>query len=366
MKVLMISRPTLFTVPGGDTVQMVETAKALEKMGVTATIHTDGSTPEYDRFDLMHFFNVIRPGNLIPHVRNSRLPYVLSTIFVDYSEIERHYRGPFFSRASQLCGPDGVDYLKTLARWAKNGEHPGDPGYLWRGQKKSVESLLNGAAVLLPNSHSEYDRLKKRYRCNRPYIPVPNGVSTDFLSYPGRENAERNGVVCVGRIELIKNQLVLIRALNGTGIPLKIIGKPAPNHLKYYEACKREAGENVTFTGQLDQACVMAELSKAKVHALPSFFETTGLSSLEAAAMGCNVVITAKGDQREYFEDWAHYCLPEDLDSIRTAVENALATPVNHGFSQHIAEHFTWEKAAEATLRAYHQAIGSQVIVSNE
>jgi glycosyltransferase involved in cell wall biosynthesis len=64
------------------------------------------------------------------------------------------------------------------------------------------------------------------------------------------------------------------------------------------------------------------------VHVLASWFETTGLVSLEAAMMDCNVVVTKKGDTVEYFSDMAYYCEPDDINSIRNAIEKAYNNPV--------------------------------------
>jgi glycosyltransferase involved in cell wall biosynthesis len=89
------------------------------------------------------------------------------------------------------------------------------------------------------------------------------------------------------------------------------------------------------------------------VHVLPSYFETTGLSSLEAAVMGCNIVVTDKGDTRDYFKNDAWYCEPEDPASIRQAVEAAYDAPYNEAFRQRIFQEYTWKRAAEETLKAY-------------
>jgi len=91
----------------------------------------------------------------------------------------------------------------------------------------------------------------------------------------------------------------------------------------------------------------------AKVHVLPSWFETTGLSSLEAGAMGCNIVVTRKGDTEEYFKDMAYYCEPDDVESIRNAVLQAYTNPVNPYLQDYIFSHYTWKDTAEQTLQAY-------------
>ena len=92
---------------------------------------------------------------------------------------------------------------------------------------------------------------------------------------------------------------------------------------------------------------------KAKVHVLPSWHETCGLSSLEAAAMGCNIVITDKGFTREYFGENAFYCNPASPESIFNAVEQAAQAGYNSVLQQKILHHYTWQQAAASTLKAY-------------
>ncbi|MBD0287388.1 MAG: glycosyltransferase, partial [Flavisolibacter sp.] len=136
---------------------------------------------------------------------------------------------------------------------------------------------------------------------------------------------------------------------------LTIIGKPSPNHIGYYEQCRKLAGQykNITIINHINHDQLSAVYKAAKVHVLPSWFETTGLSSLEAAVLGCNIVITEKGDTKEYFGDHAYYCQPDDVDSIRTAVVKAYNDPVNPKLKEFILNNNTWMKAAQQTLAAY-------------
>lgn len=61
MKILMISRATLFTAPGGDTIQIMETASHLRELGVQVDIKLTNEEIAYSDYDIVHFFNMIRP-----------------------------------------------------------------------------------------------------------------------------------------------------------------------------------------------------------------------------------------------------------------------------------------------------------------
>ena len=94
-------------------------------------------------------------------------------------------------------------------------------------------------------------------------------------------------------------------------------------------------------------------MKAAKVHILGSWWENTGLVSLEAAMCGCNVVTTNRAPWREYFEEDAWVCDPASPEDIRTAVESALAAPYNRRLADRIQRRFTWSLAAQALTQAY-------------
>jgi len=167
----------------------------------------------------------------------------------------------------------------------------------------------------------------------------------------------KNAVICMGRIESRKNQLNLIRALNNTQYQVYIHGKPSPNNMAYYEQCKLEAAANIHIEGHLGEEMLYTAYANARVHVLPSYFETTGLSSLEAAVMGCNIVVTDRGDTRNYFGTDAWYCEPEDPASIKRAIDEAYNAPYNEKFRERILANYTWRRAAEETLDAYKQVL---------
>ena len=197
--------------------------------------------------------------------------------------------------------------------------------YRLKGQSGSIRKILQKAVMLLPDSNHEYQRLKHRYRGTTPYRVVHNGIDPGMFKSSGPVQKKDRLVISVARIEGLKNQLNVIRALNGTKYRLLLIGSPAPGQLSYYRLCRKTAKSNVEFINHIPRQELVQYYQKAKVHILASWFETTGLSSLEAAAMGCNVVITDR-DAKEYFHDVASYCDPASPASIYAAVEKSASS----------------------------------------
>jgi glycosyltransferase involved in cell wall biosynthesis len=367
VKVLFQSRKTLFTAPGGDTIQMVKTSEYLEKTGWDIEISTE-LEPDLKEFDIVHIFNLMRPQEVYLQAVNAKKfgkRLALSTIYGPYTEFDQHARMGLAGQLAKVLKREPIEYLKVLARALSKREiHKGTLILLAKGFHNLQREILKLTDVFLPNSESEMQRVwgdfpklaKKRYKV------VPNAVDTRLFGISSIEEPEklrgfRVDILCVARIEGRKNQLNLVRAVNETPYTLAFIGQPAPNNQAYYAQVRQEAGPRVQFVGQVNHQDLPCYYRAAKVHILPSWMESPGLSSLEAGAMGCNLVVTDKGDTREYFGDQAIYCDPASVDSIRIAIEKAMDRENNGQLQERILQNCTWEKAAQVTLEGYKLAL---------
>ncbi|MBN1374346.1 glycosyltransferase family 4 protein [Candidatus Dojkabacteria bacterium] len=365
MKVLMQSRQNLFSDPGGDTVQVNKTMESLEKLGVTVDCSVE-LTPDISNYDIVHVFNITRPHEAYLQVNNAKKygkKVVLSTIYVDYWEYERYVRGGFLGLLAKCTNRYFVEKTKVLLKCIKHFEvHDGFWQVLKKPYLKVVQQIVSLSDLLLPNSESEMDRLINNFVLDRRklvYRVVPNAVDIDFFSrdkvihVPKDLLPFKGCVMCAGRIEGRKNQLKMVEALADTKYNVVLAGQPSPNSKSYFKEIEKIAASNVFTLGQQDKERLRALYSIAKVHILPSWMETTGLTSLEAGVMGCNIVVTEKGDTREYFGDKAFYCDPASTSSIRDSVAKAFSAPRNAKLVEHIKNNYNWGKAAEVTLSAY-------------
>ena len=360
IKVAMITRSTLYTAAGGDTVQVLQTARILGNYGIATDIKLTHEEIDYSNYHLLHFFNITRPADILYHIKKAKVPFVISTILINYSEYDKYYRKGIAGILFRYLPADSIEYLKVISRWILGKDKMISPSYLWKGQKRSILEILKKARLLLPNSFSEYNRIGHSYGPCPNYMIVPNAVDDHLFKFNPLVKKDPQLILCVARIEGLKNQFNLIRALNNTPYKLVIIGAPAPNQVSYYEACRSIAADNISFIEHLPQEQLVDYYQRAKVHVLASWFETTGLSSLEAAAMGCNIVITDKGDTKEYFDQHAVYCTPSSPDSIYAAVEKASQLPINEILQSKITERYTWKQAGLCTAEGYKKIISKQ------
>ena len=339
--------------PGGDTVQMEQTKRVLEELGVRVDINAEDS-PDLSGYDLMHAFNLGRPEEPYRHCLEAAQqgkPVALSTVYWDFSEFWEWGDPDYWG----LPPPDvGLPIPRPAP--------PPDPIEARRRARldQQRQAAIECADVYLPNGRGEAELLHESYGLDLSRtVVVTNAVDERFFSARPEPFIEKYGlrdfVLCAARVEKRKNQLALVAAMRGTGLPLVIIGQPNPE--AYRELCQRYANQNVTFIDALSHEELAGAYAAARVHALPGWFETPGLSTLEAAAAGCNVVSSDRGTAREYLGDMAWYCDPRDLDSIRAAVLAAYEAPPREDLRELVRQRYTWRRAAESTLEGYRLAL---------
>ena len=59
----------------------------------------------------------------------------------------------------------------------------------------------------------------------------------------------------------------------------------------------------------------------------------------------------------EYFGDEAYYCEPDDIASIRNAIDAAFTAPRNEHLQHKVLTEYTWEKAGQQTLLGYEKLL---------
>lgn len=163
MKIAFVTRSTLYSVPGGDTIQVLQTAKYLRELGIDADVCLTGDPIRYGQYDLFHFTNIIRPADILFHIGKTKKPFVLSPVLIDYHEFDKHHRKGISGFVLGSLSAPGSEYAKTFARWLSGKDTMKSKTYLWKGQRESIQQILRKASLLLPNSEAEYQKLEQVY-----------------------------------------------------------------------------------------------------------------------------------------------------------------------------------------------------------
>jgi glycosyltransferase involved in cell wall biosynthesis len=356
MKVVFISRSTLYSTRVGDTTQVEQTAKHLRLLGIHVDIKLTTDNIEYEKYDLLHFFNLIRPNDILHHLQKTNKPIIVSPIYVDYSDFDQHDRQGMTRLMARAFGKHGSEYLKTVFRSLIGQDSSTSFTYLL-GHKRAIKAILKRTSMLLPNSKSEAGRIENDFGNKLAYLVIPNAIDTELFHTKDGVDRNKKQVICVAQIEGRKNQHRLIDATKDLDVDLVLIGRPSPNNRSYFDYCKKMAHLRVRFIDFLVHDELTGWYNRSAVHVLPSWFETTGLTSLEAAACGCKLVVSDNGDTDEYFSGGAEFCRANSTESIKSAIERALESDYRSVLHQRIKDEFNWANTAKKTLDAYKEVL---------
>jgi glycosyltransferase involved in cell wall biosynthesis/Tfp pilus assembly protein PilF len=353
LSILFQNRPNALTQPGGDTIVMQRTAEELRALGHEVVIDC-ASSARIEEFDLVHLFNFALPEVLRQQAERcaqANVPFVVTTLCEDV---------PTFHRQSWEAGRILMEYIQRgqNATWLAS-EWPRLAQVQPSGRFDNTW-VASRAAALIANGEGEKRVLLRDYPNASAVRVVPVGfdsVSGDDPSLFESTYGLKDFVLCVGRLETRKNQLMLLKALEESNLPVVLVGGGVNYQPEYAAAVRafRRSGQTLVL-GRLAPEMLSSAYAACRVHALVSHYELPGLVSLEAAAHGKNVVVTDTGTTGDYFGDNAFYANPLDWRSIRTAVLAGYYAPVPAGLRE-LANQYRWSRAAKETVLVYQKAL---------
>lgn len=376
MRVLMVNHSTAGEWGGGDTVQMVETARSLRKLGIQVEIRNDDN-PEVSGYDIVHIFNC-RVRHAFPRQIKACLSgdakFLVTPIWINLGRALWGSRGsvPILEMAAngEKRGFEGLELLKSekLVVEMGNGNLRADGSGTYNGDwHQELKGWFRQVKWVLPNSWLELKGVQNDLHWkSRGFGVAEYGVNPATFLEPDPElfrnwsGIRGEFVVQAGRIEPGKNQAMLLWALRGTGIRVVLIGS-GKHWPSYTELCKRIGGEYLTVIDHLPQDMLASAYAASSCHSLVSWMDTCGLVSLEAALSGTPIVGSTFGHELEYLRDNAWLADPGDEDSIRTAVLEAIESGRYNAKSRLLKERilsdYSWDRSALKTLEFYQRII---------
>ena len=372
MRILLVNHGSAGEWGGGDGVQIRETGKRLQQRGHDV-VSVNSDNPDCRGFDLVHIFNCRVEGSFhqqMASCKAARVPVVVSPIWISLARALWGSRGStgVLTQAVQQGENAAQPLLEKLRKremvvqmqdCALNAEGQGDS--CWPLNRERLRVLLRQADGLLPNSWLELQALRNDLQWEGDCFEIAHyGVDPSlFLDADPELFREQTGlkepfIMQAGRIEPGKNQAMLCWALRKTDVPIVLIGG-SKHWPSYAELCRSISGPKLTIIDHIPQHLLASAYAAAAVHTLPSWMETCGLVSLEAALSGTPLVGSTFGHELEYLEGDAWYGDPGDPASIRNAVLSARRQDVSTlpNRNKKVLKRFNWESTVTATERLY-------------
>jgi len=375
MKALFcISTEQNITVPSmGSERQFLNYANALaERNHEVYVTNILKETPDWTiDYDVCHMVNASGFKGPYLHVaqvcKERNIPVLLSTVYWPTREVEKHIAE---KRVANRMTPEAIATQFSV-------------------HVSGVANMMKCADWLLPNSEIEMDVAMDLIGGTKDrgfdvpegssrYEVIYNGIDVDGEILPALANddllfdekleellAERF-VLCVGRIEVRKNQDALIRAMNplwekDPDLQLVLMGDCSAPYIKYIK--EETKGKNILFCPSGPPAAVMKMMRRCSAHALVSYIETPGLVNIEAAALNKPVVVADRGSVFEYLPvemDGVFYCDPDNIESITEALEGALKIGEVNELGEYIRDKFSYKKIAASLEKVYIRAINAK------
>lgn len=285
MKVLFNCHTPFSLAHGGAQIQIEETSKALQKIGVTVEPLRWWDDQQWG--DILHQFVRI-PPNLAWAAKSKGMKIVMSELLTGQGSR---------TRSQIMLQQLGQRIVRAVAP-RRLTQHFGWESY----------QLADACLILTP---WEAELLGRLYDTPRDRIHVvPNGVEEVFFN--AKPATRGPWLVCTAVVTERKRVVEAAAAAVRARTPLWIIGKPYDPEAAYPKklvALAKAHPELVRYEGPINDRTRLAQIYReARGFVLLSTMESLSLSALEAAACECPLLLSDLPWARTVFKESAHYC----------------------------------------------------------
>ncbi len=352
--ILFRTRQNVFSQPGGDTIKMNRCVEGLRNLGYNIVVDTEGKE-DITKYDLVQLFNFAlkdHTESIAKECVHKNVPYVVDTMYEDWPK--------FFNKmiTSYHCLNAYVNEGQNRDKWLNFEEQIRNsiPCDKWDNS-----FTANHASAIYVSGKNEESNILKDYPNAKRVRTVYCGSEVSDFRDGGELFRNKYGIdnfiLCVGRLETRKNQLMLLKALEDSDLTLVFASSGFTYQPEYEKACRsfKRKGQTI-FLERLTPEELTSAYQAAKVHALPSWYELPGLVSLEAAKLGANVVASKYGTIEDYLKEYAFYCRPDDAESICAAVTAAYYAPRRTQLVD-LADSYSWDNTCKAISDLYEEVL---------
>ena len=234
--------------------------------------------------------------------------------------------------------------------------------------------VANEADAIIAVSEATKKDIEKYYGRTHNVHVVHHGIDHDRFKIFSEEEKEsglkklqekypdikKPYILFVGQIQPRKNIVRLVEAFEmlarqhgGSGLRLIIAGSHGWNNTEIYKRiAESPVRKNIVVTGAVPDELLPTLYANAEVFVLPSLQEGFGIPLIEAAACGIPIVTSNCSSMKEIVGDAGVLVDPKNSEAIAEGIQEALQNKELYTKkSIHMASMFSWDKAAQETLR---------------
>jgi len=298
MKIGFMMGPTLTGKQNGIVSQALTWREEMIKQGHSVYLLTPWETVDWASFDVIHSFGISAHLDILKKIKEKGAKSIaISPIF----DSERP------AWVMKLLSYTNFPYINCKTVWS------------------AFRDSLACADMIFVRSEYEKIRLEKIFNLDlSKTYKIP--LSPRFLPDEAIISSKREKF-CL-HVSILsspnKNVITLIEAAKKYGFDLRLAGHINSVSFEKYINQQVELNPNISYLGVLNDEHLRECFNTAKVFALPSILEGVGLVALEAASLGCDIVITNRGGPKEYYGQSAKVINPLDVDEVGESVMHFL------------------------------------------
>ena len=326
MKIAFILSGAIIVPTNGVVSQALTWKKGIEELGHEVTLIDMWQKNNWASFDVLHFYGfTIYMRDFIIGVSKINSNIVVSPILDPNYSIKR---------------------LKIYAHWGIKKLNLTNPYH-------GLYSIKDKIKAILVRSEFEKEYMVKGFGFKDEVCKV---VPLSF-SLPTYEKNSEKEPFCL-HISLLtderKNVKRLIEAAIKYNFKLVLGGKLRNDQEVQLLNSWIGNHKNIEYRGFLSNEELLNLYAKATVFALPSTNEGVGIVALEAASMGCDIVMTKLGGPKEYYNGLAKIIDPYNVDAIGKAVVEFLeGDTFQPKLSNYINSQFSLQNISQQLVDSY-------------
>jgi glycosyltransferase involved in cell wall biosynthesis len=349
MTIHLVGRRSSSRRPGGDAMQVSESAEVGRSAGLDVRVEHKARRIRPAAGDVVHLFDLQRChdwGRLPERTRDAGARLLITPLYHPLDRYHRQGRTGLDGLAAKLV-PD-PDRLAGL-RWGRVGL-----------RRRAAEVLEQADLVLLAHEREAellHSELAVDVADHSAVVPVAIPEPPDSADEAEADEAAEAGsfVLCAGRVEPLKNPVAVARAARSLGLPVRFAGAgPGLRHRGYARGLVG-GGDHL---GPLAWPVLQQLMARARVHALASWTEVVGRVTLEAALAGAAVVLSDVGHAPEMLgrdSEGVFLFEPGDDAGLERALERAWerGRRPDSALVRRVRDRFTWNAVGPLLREAW-------------